>query len=138
MNFNQEVKEIFTITPFGILDAFKYIKCGKLCGVDVISAERFVYYADTCSRIHVLLSLLFSAFLSHGYLPDNIMKTASILLKDYSCTHDHQFSFKSKHFTDLFSSFGSRYTVNSVFNTTLYRTGQLTQVSWMPPRFLLK
>ena len=30
------------------------------------------------SRIHVLLSLLFSAFITHGYLPDMFMKTAIV------------------------------------------------------------
>ena len=51
------------------------IKCCKSCGVDGISAEHFVF---AHSRIHVLLSLLFSAFITHGYLPDMFMKTAIV------------------------------------------------------------
>ena len=64
-----------TITPFNILDALKSIKCGKSSGVDGISAEHFVF---AHSRIHVLLSLLFSAFITHGYLPNMFMKTAIV------------------------------------------------------------
>ena len=53
----------------------KNIKCGKSSGIDGISAEHFVF---AHSRIHVVLSLLFSAFLMHGYLPSMFMKTASV------------------------------------------------------------
>ena len=49
--------------------------CGKSSGIDGISAEHFVF---AHSRIHVLLSLLFSAFISHGYLPGMFMKTAIV------------------------------------------------------------
>ena len=58
-----------------ILDALKSIKCGKSSGVDGISAEHFVF---AHSRIHVLLSLLFSAFITHGYLSNMFMKTAIV------------------------------------------------------------
>ena len=51
----------------------KNIKCGKSGGVDGISAEHFVF-AD--SRIQVILLLLFSTFITHGYLPNMFMKTA--------------------------------------------------------------
>ena len=68
-------KDTITITPFNILDALKSIKCGKSSGVDGISAEHFVF---AHSRIHVLLSLLFSAFITHGYLPNMFMKTAIV------------------------------------------------------------
>ena len=64
-----------TITPFNNLDALKSIKCGKSGGVDGIFAEHFVF---AHSRIHVLLSLLFSAFITHGYLPNMFMKTAIV------------------------------------------------------------
>ena len=57
------------------MDALKYIKCGKSSGIDGISAEYLVF---AHSRIHVLLSLLFSAFITHGYLPGMFMKTAIV------------------------------------------------------------
>ena len=57
------------------MDALKNIKCGKSSGIDGISAEHFVF---AHSRIHVLLSLLFSAFITHGYLPGMFMKTAIV------------------------------------------------------------
>ena len=75
LDINQQHETSITITPFNILDALKSIKCGKSSGVDGISAEHFVF---AHSRIHVLLSLLFSAFITHGYLPDMFMKTAIV------------------------------------------------------------
>ena len=66
---------LFTITPFDILDALKNIKCDKSSCIDGISAEHFVF---AHSRIHVLLSLLFSAFITHGDLPGMFMKTAIV------------------------------------------------------------
>ena len=75
LDINQQHETSISITPFNILDALKSIKCGKSCGVDGISAEHFVF---AHSRIHVLLSLLFSAFITHGYLPDMFIKTAIV------------------------------------------------------------
>ena len=75
LDINQQHETSSTITPFNILDALKSIKCHKSSGVDGISAEHFVF---AHSRIHVLLSLLFSAFIAHGYLPDMFMKTAIV------------------------------------------------------------
>ena len=74
-DINQQHPNSIIITPFNVLDALKNIKCGKSCGVDGISAEHFVF---AHSRIHVLLSLLFSAFITHGYLADMFMKTAIV------------------------------------------------------------
>ena len=51
------------------------LKCSKSSGIDGISAEHFVF---AHSRIHVLLSLLFSAFVMHGYLPSMFMKIAIV------------------------------------------------------------
>ena len=48
------------------------IKCCKFCAVDGIFPEHFVFAQ---SRNHVLLLLLFSEFITHGYLPDMFMKT---------------------------------------------------------------
>ena len=48
---------------------------GKSSGVDGISAEHFVF---AHSRIQVLLSLLFSVFITHGYLPNMFMKSAIV------------------------------------------------------------
>ena len=47
----------------------------KACGVDGLAAEHFIY-AD--ERIHVILSILFNCFISHGYLPSEFMKTAIV------------------------------------------------------------
>ena len=69
-DINQQHPNSIIITPFNVSDALKNIKCGKSCGVDGISSEHFVF---AHSRIHVLLSLLFS-----GYLPDMFMKTVIV------------------------------------------------------------
>ena len=63
LNINKQIKNSITITPFNIIDALKNIKCGKSSGIDCISAEHFVF---AHSRIHVLLSLLFPAFVMPG------------------------------------------------------------------------
>ena len=77
LDINKQIKNSITITPFNILDALKNINCGKSSGIDGISAEHFVF---AHSRIHVLLSLLFSAFVMHGYLP-------SMFIKNGYCAH---------------------------------------------------
>ena len=75
LDINKQIKNSITITPFNILDALKNIKCGKSSGIDGISAEHIVIAP---SRIHVLLSLLFSVFVMHGYLPSMFIKTAIV------------------------------------------------------------
>ena len=75
LDVNQQITKSITITSCNILDALKNIKCGKSSGADGISAEHFVF-AD--SRFHVLLSLLFSTFITYGYLPSMFMKTAIV------------------------------------------------------------
>ena len=42
---------------------------------NITAAEHFIY-AD--ERIHVILSILFNCFISHGYLPSEFMKTAIV------------------------------------------------------------
>ena len=75
LDVNKQIKNSIIITHFDILDALKNMKCGKSNGMDGISAEHFVF---AHSRIHVLLSLLFSAFITHGYLPSMFMKIAIV------------------------------------------------------------
>ena len=145
LDVNKQIKSSITITPFDILDALRNIKCSKSSGIDGISAEHIVF---AHSRIHVLLSLLFSAFITHGSLPGMFMKTAivpifenkigdtsdknnyrpiasknfelclSVILEKYLFTHDQQFGFKSKHSTEFCT-----YTVKSV-SKIIYTTSQ--------------
>ena len=75
LDINKQIKNSNTITSFNMLDALKDIKFGKSSGIDGISTEHFVF---AHSRIHVLLSLLFSAFVMHGYLPSMFIKTAIV------------------------------------------------------------
>ena len=43
--------------------------------IDGLAAEHFICTDD---RIHVILSILFNCFTSHGYLPSEFMKTAIV------------------------------------------------------------
>ena len=56
-------------------NALKSLKRGKACGVDGLAAEHFIY---AHSITHVFLSLLFNAFIRHGHLPTDFMKTAIV------------------------------------------------------------
>ena len=64
--------ESIEIRPLDIVNALKSVNKGKACGVDGLAAEHFIY-AD-----HVILSILFNCFISHGYLPSEFMKTAIV------------------------------------------------------------
>ena len=66
---------LYTVRPLDIVNALKSVNKGKACGVDGLAAEHFIY-AD--ERIHVILSILFNCFVSHGYLPSEFMKTAIV------------------------------------------------------------
>ena len=55
----------------------KLVKLGKSCGVDGLSAEHFMYAGN---YVKAYLSILFTSFISHGYLPDGFMKSAIIPL----------------------------------------------------------
>ena len=58
-----------------ITEIVSKLECAKSAGPDGISAECF-RFSDT--KIHVLLSLLFSMYLSHGYLPSAHIKTTIV------------------------------------------------------------
>ena len=55
-----------------ITEIVSKLECAKSAGPDGISAECFKF---SNTNIHVLLSLLFSMCLSHGYLPSTLIKT---------------------------------------------------------------
>ena len=64
-----------TVSASGVLDSLKAVKLGKAAGIDGLSAEHFVC-AHT--KISVHLSLLFTAMLTHGHMPSDLMKTAIV------------------------------------------------------------
>jgi hypothetical protein len=51
------------------------MKKGKTSGLDGLSAEHFIF-ADSCISVH--LSLLFSCFILHGYMPKDFMYSAIV------------------------------------------------------------
>ena len=60
-----------------VSNGLKLVKLGRSCGVDGLSAELFIY---ACNYVKAYLSILFTFFISHGYLPDGFMKSAIIPL----------------------------------------------------------
>ena len=67
--------ESIEIRTLDIVNTLKSVNKGKACGVDGLAEEHFIY-AD--ERIHVILSILFNCFISHGCLPSEFMKTAIV------------------------------------------------------------
>ena len=61
--------------PVDIFNALKSTKTGKACRVDGLAAEHFIHASPI---IHVYLSMLFNCFITHGYLPEDFMKTAIV------------------------------------------------------------
>ena len=66
-----------SISVDDVSNGLKLVKIGKSCGVDGLSAEHFIYAGN---YVKVYLSILFTSFISHGYLPDGFMKAAIIPL----------------------------------------------------------
>ena len=60
------------IQPCQVKEALKSAKLGKACGHDGLAAEHFIF-AD--GSICVYLSMLYTSMLSHGYLPEEFMKS---------------------------------------------------------------
>ena len=67
--------ESIEIRSLDIVNALKSVNKGKACGVDGLTAEHFIYADES---IYVILSILFNCFISHGYLPSELMKTAIV------------------------------------------------------------
>ena len=79
---SSESKSIL-FTNSDLNSALKSLMRGKAYGVDGLAAEHFIY---AYSITHVFLSLLINAFIRHGHLPTDFMKTAMLLLSTYpSC-----------------------------------------------------
>ena len=116
-----------------------------------------------CICINVLLTLLFAAFLSNEYLLDNIVKTAFahvLIIRNKTGDFIEILLTYLKYSNSVFLKFWENIYVYKTFNlmlkkvnipmicvsillkvisnTTLYRTVQLTLVSWMHPRLLTK
>ena len=82
-----EVLSNITITPDQVSKGVKALKRGKCCGSDGIAAEHWIHASK---GVCVYLSLLFTSFLTHGYLPAAFLKSAIVpLIKNrYGDTSD--------------------------------------------------
>ena len=63
------------VSANSITEVVSKLECEKCAGSDGISAECFKF---SNTKIHVLLSLLFSMCLFHGYLPSKLIKTTIV------------------------------------------------------------
>ena len=70
------------VTSEDICKLIEKLKCGKASGPDGISAESLMFAHD---RLHVLLSLCFSACFSHSYLPKSLLKTTIVPVIKNKC-----------------------------------------------------
>ena len=61
-----------SVSPMVVQNAIKKLKLGKSSGHDGLSAGHFKF-ADRSMCFY--LSILFTSIISHGYIPDNFMKT---------------------------------------------------------------
>ena len=71
----ENLSDVITLTPADIISAFKSLKLGKASGVDCLAAEHFLHALDIQ---YPILSILFTSFITHGYLPADFMKTALV------------------------------------------------------------
>ena len=69
------MSDVITLTQADIISAFKNLKLGKASGVDCLSVEHFLYAHDI---LYPILSILFTSFITHGYLPADVMKTSLV------------------------------------------------------------
>ena len=77
-NCNQD--DLIKVNVDDIETSLKDLKCGKSSGNDSVQAEHFKYASDV---LYVLLSLLFSMCISHGFIPSGIMHTIIVpIVKD--------------------------------------------------------
>ena len=76
-----------SISVDDVCNGLKHVKLGKSCGVDELSAEHFIYAGN---YLKIYLSILFTSFISHGYLPDSFMKSAIIPLIKNKRRHQGQ------------------------------------------------
>ena len=65
------------ITPHDVSSAIQDLKKGKSMGHDDLNAEHFIH---AHCILHVMLSLLFTACISHAHLPDSMMKSIIVPL----------------------------------------------------------
>ena len=72
------------VTSEDICKLNEKFKCRKASGPDGISAESLSFAHD---RLHVLLSLCFSACFSHSYLPKSLLETTIVpVIKNKCCS----------------------------------------------------
>ena len=74
-NLTADITRNIAVSAKSITEIVLKLECAKSVGPDGISAECFKF---SDAKIHVLLSLLFSMCLSHGYLPYALIKTTIV------------------------------------------------------------
>ena len=78
-NLNVPINEI-TVNPYAVFEAIKELGLNKSCGIDGITAEHLKYASE---RLPHLLSLAFTGFFIHGFLPESMISVLIVpVIKD--------------------------------------------------------
>ena len=72
INRLSEVSGIKNISPNDIENVPKQLKIGKSAGADHTHAEHLIHASD---RMTVLLSILCTSIMKHGYIPNKMLET---------------------------------------------------------------
>ena len=76
---NNSINEI-TVNPYTVFEAIRELSLNKSCGIDGITAEHLRYASE---RLVYLLSLVFTGFIVHGFLPDSMISVMIVpVIKD--------------------------------------------------------
>ena len=79
LKLNEKINEII-VKPYAVFEAIKELCLNKSCGIDGITAEHLKYATE---RLPHLLSLAFSGFFIHGFLPDSMISVLIVpVIKD--------------------------------------------------------
>ena len=82
-----EVSDIQNISPDDIENVLRQLKMGKSSGADHIHAEHFIHASD---RLTVLLSILCTSIMKHGYIPSGMLDTTLTTIA-YMSTFRHSY-----------------------------------------------
>ena len=91
------------IAPTQVIDANEKLSPHTSAGPDGISPEAVLYASK---RLHIYLSILFNAFLTHAFLPDNFMNSRiSPIVKDKNKYTSNKSNYRPIAVSNVFSKF---------------------------------
>ena len=79
---NVQYTEDMTISSVDVSHLISQLKCGKAAGSDDLCAE---YFNFAHHKLNVLLSLCFTLFFSHSYMPSSMIETIIVPIVKNKC-----------------------------------------------------